>query len=461
MEFQIGMSPDMQPQQTTSMKASPALIALNNMLVLSTVELQHLIQQELEENPALEMLDVEPEDLCERCGRPMNGGVCIRCAQEDQRLAEADRSDYSVGGDDDEFDPLLLVATPASLVELLLRDLRAVLPAEDFFIAEYLVGCLDEQGFLDATTGDIAATLTIAEERVISVLLKLQEVAPVGVGARDVPECLCLQLRRLAEEGVVNPHVETIITEHWHDLGEHRYGAIAQCLNVEYDTVVEARDFIRQYLRPYPLAPSNEGPSKTNYVMPDVIIREVEGQLEAEVLMSERSFLQINPLYQTLARQSSKGDAAISPSERDHLSQYVSRAQMFLTNIRQRRETIRRITQYLIENQEEFLRYGVRHLRPMTRAEVAEGIGVHESTVSRATANKYVQLPNRSVIPFSHFFTASLNVKDVLQELVDNEKTPLTDQELVELLSERGFEVARRTVAKYRNQMNILPSTLR
>ena len=103
----------------------------------------------------------------------------------------------------------------------------------------------------------------------------------------------------------------------------------------------------------------------------------------------------------------------------------------------------------------------MRQLKPMTRAEVAEGINVHESTVSRATANKYVQIPSRAIIPFSHFFTASLNVKDVLLELVNNETSPLTDQELVQLLSERGFDVARRTVAKYRNQVNILPSTLR
>jgi len=461
MEFRMGMSPELQSQQTMTTKASPALIALNNMLVLSTQELQQLIQQELEENPALENVDVEPEDVCRRCGRPLIDSLCMYCAQEDQRLAESERNDYSQPADDDEFDPLLMVATPAMLSEVLLRDLRASLPPTDYFIAEYLVGCLDEQGFLDAATGDIAATLNIAEERVIAVLLKLQEIAPVGVGARDVQECLRLQLGRLNEENVTHPYVERIITEYWHDLGEHRYGAIAQALGIDYEDVVESREFIRQYLRPYPLSLSGDSNSRTNYMMPDVIIRDVEGKLEAEVLMSDRSFLRINPLYQSLARQAGRNDGEISSEERDHLSQYVSRAQMFLTNMRQRRETIRRIAVYLIENQEPFLRQGVRFLRPMTRAEVADGISVHESTVSRATANKYVQLPNRSVIPFSHFFTASLNVKDVLLELVNNETTPLTDQELVQLLSEKGFDVARRTVAKYRNQLNILPSTLR
>ena len=127
----------------------------------------------------------------------------------------------------------------------------------------------------------------------------------------------------------------------------------------------------------------------------------------------------------------------------------------------QRRETLRKIALCLVELQGDFLRGGVRELRPLTRAIVAQQVGVHESTVSRATANKYVQVPSKEIVPFSHFFTASLSVKDVIHELIANEKTPLTDQEIVETLHQRGFDVARRTVAKYRGQLGILPSTLR
>ena len=182
----------------------------------------------------------------------------------------------------------------------------------------------------------------------------------------------------------------------------------------------------------------------------------------AEVVESQRYFLRMNPLYQDLARQATRTSTfSVSAEEKDHLTQYVNRAQLFLTNLRQRRETIRRIAEHLIERQEGYLRHGVRYLKPLTRAEVALAIGVHESTVSRATANKHVQLPSHEVIPFSHFFTASLSVKDVLMELVTKERRPLTDQELVEMLRELGFNVARRTVAKYRNQLNILPSILR
>jgi RNA polymerase sigma-54 factor len=132
-----------------------------------------------------------------------------------------------------------------------------------------------------------------------------------------------------------------------------------------------------------------------------------------------------------------------------------------MSNINQRRETMLRIARVLVEVQEDFLRHGVRHLRPLTRAQVAERTGLHESTVSRATAGKYVMLPNRQVIPFSDFFTASLSIKDVMKEIIVREGRPLTDREIVSLLRDEGIRVARRTVAKYRSQLGILPSTLR
>lgn len=461
----MDMSMGMQMTPQMQMKASPALIALNNMLIMSTLDLQQMIQQELEDNPALELNEAE-EDLCQRCGRPFSGSTCMFCLQEDMRTIEADRDDYTGPMEDDEFDPLMLVAAPPSLGESLLRDLRASLPHEDHFVAEFLIGSLDDQGYLETSLADVAATLDIDVARAERVLHKLQEVGPVGVGARDVPECLLLQLRRLEQDGITHPYVEQIIRQHWVDLGEHRYGAIAQVLGIGYDDVVAARDFIRQYLRPYPLergtSDGTVSPTQTTYLTPDVIIREEEGKLVAEVVESQRYFLRLNPLYQELARQAVRGnEAGVTSEEKDHLTQFVGRAQLFLTNLRQRRETIRRIATYLIERQERFLRQGVRYLEPLTRAEVALAIGVHESTVSRATANKHVQIPSHEVIPFSHFFTASLNIKDVLLELVTKEDRPLTDQELVEMLRQRGFDVARRTVAKYRNQLKILPSTLR
>jgi RNA polymerase sigma-54 factor len=457
MDMNMGMS--LLPQQ--QMKASPALIALNNMLVLSTLELQQLVQQELEENPALEQLESE-DTLCSRCGRPLSGATCIYCLHEDLKLAEAERDDASVPTDD-EFDPLLAIPAPISLQEGLQRDLHIALPESEHPIVDYLIGSLDEQGFLDGQVEEFAAMLHLDTERVEKVLWKLQELGPAGVGARNVQECLLIQIERLERAGISNPHIRTIVTDYWFDLGEHRYGAIAHALGVTYEDIVAARDFMRHYLRPFPLERAGDSAStlETSFLAPDVIIREEGDDLIVEVVESRHFYLRLNPLYQELSQAIAHHQQEVSTEEREHLNTFVSRARLFLTNLRQRRETIRRIAEYLVERQEGFLRHGVRHLAPLTRAEVASAIGVHESTVSRATANKYVQVPSKEIVPFSHFFTASLSVKDVIHELIANEKTPLTDQEIVETLRQRGFDVARRTVAKYRGQLGILPSTLR
>jgi RNA polymerase sigma-54 factor len=458
MDMSMGMG--LLPQQ--QMKASPALIALNNMLVLSTLELQQLVQNELEENPALDQMESD-EALCSRCGRPLSGATCIYCLHEDMKLAEAERDDASAPPADDEFDPLLAVAAPTTLHEQLQRDLHITLPETEHAIADYLVGSLDEHGFLDGGVEEIADLLKVEPERIENVLRRLQDLGPAGVGARNVQECLLIQIARIERQGVVNPYIRTIVADYWFDLGEHRYGAIAQALGISYEDVVTARDFMRQHLRPFPLERATDAgnANDTSYLMPDVVIREENGHLIAEVVESRRFYLRLNPLYQELAQATARGQQDVSAEEREHLSTFVSRARLFLTNLRQRRETIRRIAEYLIERQENFLRHGVRHLEPLTRAEVAAAIGVHESTVSRATANKYVQIPNKEIVPFSHFFTASLSVKDVIQELISNESAPLTDQDIVEILRKRGFDVARRTVTKYRGQLGILPSTLR
>ena len=152
---------------------------------------------------------------------------------------------------------------------------------------------------------------------------------------------------------------------------------------------------------------------------------------------------------------------SLSTEEKRHVQQYVGRAKLFIANINQRRQTIHNITTCLVEKQREFLEQGVRHLRPLSRAAVAQELGIHESTVSRATAAKYVMLPDGEVIPFSHFFTPSLSVKDIIKEMIEKEGRPLTDAQIAERLRERGIEIARRTVAKYRMQLDILPSSLR
>ncbi len=453
----LGM--DLLPQQ--QMKASPTLIALNSMLVLSQAELQQLVQQELEENPALEQIERE-EAICRQCKRPLRDGTCIYCLHETLKLAEAEQDD-SGPFTSEEFDPLLTVAAPAPLWEALRRDLHIALPESEYAIVDYLIGSLNGQGFLDCSIEEIADVLNRDVADVERVLAKLREIGPTGIGARTVQESLLMQIEELERSGISNAHIATIVKDYWLDFGEHRYGAIARALGISYNDVVAVRDFMRQYLRPFPLDGANDEGSaaRTAYLSPEVIIHEEGNHFVVEVVESWRYYLRLNPLYHELAQAISQGKQQVSSEESEHLTTYVARTTLFLTNLRQRQETIRRITTCLVERQEGFLRHGIRHLAPLTRAEVAACIGVHESTVSRATANKYVQLPNRSIVPFSHFFSASLSVKDIIHELVASEQTPLTDEEIVKALEERGISIARRTVAKYRAQLGILPSHLR
>lgn len=480
------MQMQMVPEQ--AMRVSPTLIMVNQLLALSSMELQHAVLNELEDNPALENLE---STTCTSCGAGTTGRYCLVCMQPvypggGLESMQPKTNEYGSGGDDEydtedfrpragmtvlgeeEFDPLTLVATESSMTEQLLSDLAVSLSEEDYRLAEYLVGNLDEQGFLGCSLESAARQLDTPLERLEWALSMLQSMGPVGVGARDLRECLLLQLEDIKESGEIElvPYVEEIISEHLTALGEHKFTIIAQALGIGYESVVAVRDFIKRHMEPRPLQEPPRGrswrsPSPTRFVMPDVIIHLRDDMLEPEVVEGYRFSLRINPLYQRLAVDGQQRTGALSDGERDHIRRYVNRSKLFISNINQRRETIRRITACLIDLQEEYIRYGVRYLKPLTRAQVAQYLGIHESTVSRATASKYLMLPDKRVISFSDFFSASLSAKDVIKEIITTEGRPITDKEIVNRLRDQGIRVARRTVTKYRNQLGILPSTFR
>jgi RNA polymerase sigma-54 factor len=336
----------------------------------------------------------------------------------------------------------------------------------DMPIAEYLVGNLDDNGWLRCSIQETADMFDVSSERVEIVLRHLQSLDPIGIGARDLRECLLIQMDYLEDQGITHPQAREIIKKHLTQLGEHKFGRIASEMGISAEEVADVWSFIKSHLNPFPAqgyGVPEPGPSEPirTYVMPDVIISKDERGFEVDVVESKRFIMRLSPIYSQLAQELDRGDGRLSDDERRHIQQYVSRAKLFIANINQRRQTIQRITTMIVEEQTAFLSNGIRHLQPLTRAQVAGRLGMHESTVSRATAAKYVMLPDGHVIPFSDFFTASLSVKDVIKELIASEEAPLTDQEIAERLDERGIHVARRTVAKYREQLGILPSSLR
>ncbi|MCC6174924.1 MAG: RNA polymerase factor sigma-54 [Chloroflexi bacterium] len=474
MEMDLDFSQDLSGQQ--QLRVSPRLVAASYILELSSQELQQQIANELNDNPALELVDVP---TCQACGSELQGKVCPWCIQR-QRSEDLPRDageDLAAGMYDDppppsaqrltdeEFDPLTQVASEETLAERLLGELGAILDDEDLPIADYLIGSLDDKGYLSTSVEEAAYDLEVSEARVKHVLEQLQAQEPIGIGARNLHECLLIQLAYLEVLGIQQPYAREIIEHYMVELGEHKFAKIAHDLKISQDTVSDVWEFVKAKLNPHPAhgfsaTNTRDRDTRAMYILPDVIIARGEAGFEVEVVESRRFVLRVNPMYTRISTELPK-NGTMSTDEKRHVQQYVGRAKLFIANINQRRQTIHNITTCLVGKQKEFLEHGVRHLRPLSRAAVAAELGIHESTVSRATAAKYVMLPAGEVIPFSHFFTPSLSVKDIIKEMVEKEGRPLTDAQIAERLRDRGIEIARRTVAKYRMQLDILPSSLR
>ncbi len=385
---------------------SPRMVQASSILAMSSTDLQQAISQEAQENPALEVEDVS---VCPRCGDKLEGSVCITCgegtAERDptEQYLEEEAFRQTAQAEEDEFDPLTVVASEVSLSERLLQDLGAMLSADDMPIAEYLVGALDETGYLRSPVDEVAWHFQADYETVERILAVLQSLDPPGVGARDIRECMLIQLKRLEEsETEVDPLAAPLIRDHLEEIGKHRFAAVARQLHRPVEEVEQAWDFIKSQLSPYPAymfedrLPSGRA-SRTHAgqaVIPDIIVTlDSKGDLKAEVIESKRYQLRISRPYETVLRQVRSGGEAMSEEEREHVRAYVQRARQFINSIQQRRRTMQLLADFLLERQGEFLKHGVRHLQPLTRAETAGAVGVHESTVSRAAAEKFVLCP--------------------------------------------------------------------
>ena len=509
-------------RQAQVQKLAPHLIQANTLLQCSTLELLQVIEQEQQENPALELIDSSPDISdggCRLC--PGNRiGSCSHCpfsressalarsqndddgglsaaesiailasrgeeTAEDERQAARAENEFGGSGaeeNEDEFDPMVLARTQTSLAEQLLLHLRATSEApEDLVVAEYLVDSLDERGWLQIDIEEACAVLRVPCRFIIQGVERLQNCDPPGVGARDLRECLLIQMRHLREEGgeqTFDALALNLVQNHWDSLVKQRYASLARKLDLPMKRIQTALDFIKK-LKPNPAAGfrmpwDHQQNGQNRSIRPDVIIRRSGIDFTVEVLGFDNSALQVNPYYRGLydAIKSSRkgGDAPrdgglpLSLDHQKHVVAYVERANMFLKNLQQRRRTIQKITIALIECQQGFLETGQRSfLRPLTRTYLAKLVGMHESTVSRALLYKYVQLPTQDVLPFDIFFENAVTIKDAIAALVSEESkdAPLSDQALVDALNERGLSAARRTVVKYREEMRISAAYLR
>ncbi len=468
----LEMEQVLQPRLTTTISAQ--LITSLKILQLSSSELAETLQQEMADNP---MLDVEECETCAVCGGQLHDGYCMDCYQASEEPGapttedDYDSSSYSDIPDrngsqvrDEDFDPLSLVATQTTLSDYLRTALHAVLPETEFHIADYIIDSLDDYGYLPDSCSEIAESCGVSQERIEAILDCLQRQEPAGIGARNVRECLLRQLEHLKDHGLSDPSAERIVEECFDELSEQKTKQIALRLGLKPAEISASLAFIRANLTPFPAFSfwrdgARISHDSSGYIRPDVAITRTSDGYAVEVLESERYNLGVNDYYRSLMGNTE----GLSAEDRDFMQKHASRAKFFVDCVRQRWTTLRLITECIVEFQRDFLDNGIRHLKPLTLLTVAGQVGVHESTVSRATANKYVLLPDKRVVSFDDLFDGSLAVKDKIREIISHEdrNRPLSDQELGEQLQEAGIFIARRTVAKYRENMRILPSNLR
>ena len=464
---------------------SPLLMQANHILSLSQTELEAAIGDAIEENPALELDDCI---VCPICGRRTGGEACSTCRSLPPDPPAAPRSDEVLprieteyrapSAADPDFDPMTLIARATDVREQILESAMASL--DDVLqraIALFLVDAIDDRGYLSIGIEEIAAESGASSETVECVLKTIQEVAPPGVGARSLQESLLLQIDYLQSEGARIPvAVRPIVENHLEALGFKRIARIARSLAVDPEKVEEAQSFIRDQLTPHPLQSSQSttwtAPSNGGHVVPDVVVSMEGDQLWIEVPNAIYDRLHTDEFYRAIAKPEPASNigstgidrTAVDPETVSHAKAQVARAQQFIWAVRQRKQTLLRVAEYVCSYQEAYIRGDARGLRPLTRSEVANALGVHESTCSRAVAGKFIMLPSRKVIPMSDLFAASLSIKHVIQQIISNEcatGNTLSDAQISDRLLDHGIRIARRTVAKYRSQMHILPSTIR
>lgn len=463
---------------TLELRPSVVLVASMQILALSSAELEQVIDRELAENLALERLD---DSSCRACGGVLSSG-CPICGEGRSRT-EGTRGSQATEGAAWE------VAGVPDCRDRLLEDVRLVLGREDHFVAEYLIGSLTDRGLLDDDRGAIALRLGIPVGRVQRVLATIRAVGPAGVGARDVRELLTLQLGRLAEDGVSVPVIcQSLVESHLEALARGRFATIARELGTTEAAVLESRDFIRDRVRPY-IAWEMPGDhpqavTPTPTLLPDVVIQErvsEPGEYDIEVVEAARFALRVDPTYESALDRSKIGAGSIrrSPSsitgrtigesmrmdlsdhEQRDIRSHVGRARFFLSRLRERWDTLLRVTSYIVDRQRDFLREGPAALQPLTRLDVAAALRLHESTVSRATGGKFAMLPSGKTIPFRDFFDAATPAREQLRQIIAAEDRPLSDAELARRMEEFGFRLARRTITKYRQRLDVLPRALR
>jgi RNA polymerase sigma-54 factor len=455
---------------------TPSLQQAIKLLPMSTLELSDLLNQEMVENPMLE--EVPTEDL-----QP------VEAQAQDQEKPSADATSKTEPWDDQDYEYFFgdylddgyrprapqevrelppienTLSTATSLTDHLMWQLS--MQTDDAVVRDIgaaIIGNLDDDGYLVASFEELAEMGPWPVADVERALASVQGFDPVGVAARDLQECLLLQLRHLGLQGT---NTEKIVTEHLRLLQNHQVPEIARKLGVPIDDLKEHIEIIR-HLDPKP--GSRYNPNQSQYVIPDVYIIKVEDQYVAVLNEDGLPQMRISPVYRRLL---DKGAVENTDETRAYVKDKFRSALWLIKSVEQRQKTIQKVANSIINFQRDFLDHGIEHLRPLVLRDVANDIGMHESTVSRVVTNKYMHTP-QGVFEMKYFFhsgisssygesVSSVTIKQRIRKIIENEdpRKPLSDSKIVSILQREGLVLARRTIAKYREELKIPTSNQR
>ncbi|HOW81331.1 MAG TPA: RNA polymerase factor sigma-54 [Spirochaetota bacterium] len=466
--LQLGLKQNQRLVLTQSLKQAIEL------LQLSTLELSERINEELLNNPVLEESDDfsaqlvpgEVDDL-NRISENLSGDESALNREDDQlsKYGDISESVYAPTAEEDRKRAYLesIVAQAESLPDHLLWQAHLVAQDDkEMAVFESVITSLNENGFLSDDRSAIATGLSVPPELVDSVVSKIQLFDPVGCASADTRESLVIQARYFYPDELI---VQKILAEHFTELENLNYEKIARGVNRSVAEVIEKSRLI-QGLDPFP--GRQYSVSEARYITPDIDVKYVEGEIIVTMNDDWIPSLRINPYYLEILRKKS-----LEKKLKEYIQDKLHSARYLLRNISSRRETIVKVVAAIMEAQKDFLSKGPGNLKPLTHVEIAEKIGMHESTVSRATSNKFVQT-SWGVFELKYFFVSKLKstnaieqssdqVMNLIKNLIDNEdqQSPMSDEDIVLVLRKNGINVARRTISKYRSVLDIPPSNKR
>ncbi|MEN6545009.1 MAG: RNA polymerase factor sigma-54 [Armatimonadia bacterium] len=428
----VALSTQLLTQPRLQQSVSPQVILQSHILELAADDLRERVAAELQDNPALELAD-------------------------DVYFLPAPVAPPALPYDSVE--ALERLCAPYTLADDLRLQLTHV-PEQHRSLCEYLIECLDDRGFLDADLRDVAAHFDTTTGQVEAALTHLQALEPAGIGARNLRECLLLQLDRF-NAAQVPPHTRDFISAY---LNTDRQGSPSQtagALGLADNDFAAIIKFIASRLHMWPADKFHDDQHSLNEpahaLFPDARITLDGEQLSVQVSQSWSRALRVSEAYSRLER-----DLTARPTgqEGQRLTERIQEARTFIHQLTRRETMLKQVTEAIAAHQYDFFFDGAQALQPLTRKEIATRVGVHESTISRVTAGKYVQLPNEQLVPFDYFFDNSLSAKAILRSLIEREDPhrPLSDGALATRLQSAGYPLARRTVAKYRDALDLPPA---